>query len=213
MHRSLSLSTQNRNASAPMTNETLLRSYAVAVGSALAVALGLSTVVRKRWPPQRARALMKYVAFPSAVVASSLNCYVVRSPEIAAGIPVLDERGNPVGDSDGDGAPTSSIAARKGVEQTTATRAILQAPVYFLPPLMMGSLPVLRNAVARNPAARVPLTTFLVLLSFGLGLPATIAIFPQFSSIEQADLEPRFRDLVDPETRKPYGILYYNKGL
>eukprot|EP00535_Pseudo-nitzschia_heimii_P013072 CAMPEP_0197196176 /NCGR_PEP_ID=MMETSP1423-20130617/32214_1 /TAXON_ID=476441 /ORGANISM="Pseudo-nitzschia heimii, Strain UNC1101" /LENGTH=509 /DNA_ID=CAMNT_0042649955 /DNA_START=411 /DNA_END=1941 /DNA_ORIENTATION=+ len=202
----------NRNASAPMTNETLLRSYAAAVGSALAVVLGLSTFVRKRWPPHRARALMKYVAFPSAVVASSLNCYVVRSPEIDAGIPVLDERGDPVVGDDGAAAAPSSIAARKGVEQTTASRAILQAPVYFLPSLLMGSLPVLKNAVARNPATRVPLTTFLVLVSFGLGLPATIAIFPQVSSMKQSDLEPRFRDLVDPETRKPYGVLYYNKG-
>jgi len=199
----------NRNASSPMTNETLVRSYAVAVGSALAVALGLSTLVQKRCDPRQAKTLMKYVAFPSAVVASSLNCYVVRSPEIAAGVPLRDGRGNllPIDDN------ASSIAARRGVESTTASRAILQAPVYFVPSLLMGTLPPLKRALARNPTVRVPLTTFLVLVSFGLGLPATIAIFPQVASIKPSEAEPKYHHLIDPETQKPYEALYYNKGL
>jgi len=62
----------NRNASSPMTNETLLKSYSAAVGSALVVAFGLSSFVQKRFSPSKAKELMKYVAFPSAVVAS--NC-------------------------------------------------------------------------------------------------------------------------------------------
>lgn len=72
----------NRNASSPMTNETLAKSYAIAVGSALAVAFGLATAIQKRFEPAKAKQLLRWVAFPSAVVASSLNCYIVRSPEI-----------------------------------------------------------------------------------------------------------------------------------
>merc|ERR1719480_268178 len=113
----------NRNASSPMTNETLLKSYSAAVGSALVVAFGLSSFVQKRFSPSKAKELMKYVAFPSAVVASSLNCYVVRSPEIVTGIPLFDEHGDPVLPMEDN---TSSIAARRGVESTTASRAILQ---------------------------------------------------------------------------------------
>lgn len=193
-----------------MTNETLLKSYSAAVGSALVVAFGLSSFVQKRYSPAQAKQLMKYVAFPSAVVASSLNCYVVRSPEIATGIPLLDQAGNPVLPLEEN---KSSIAARRGVESTTASRAILQAPVYFVPSLLMGILPPLKNLVAHRPSARVPLTTFLVLVSFGLGLPATIAIFPQVSEIAAKDAEPKYRHLIDPNTQKPYEVFYYNKGL
>jgi hypothetical protein len=201
---------QNRNASSPMTNETLLKSYSAAVGSALVVAFGLSSFVQKRFSPSKAKELMKYVAFPSAVVASSLNCYVVRSPEIVTGIPLFDEHGDPVLPMEDN---TSSIAARRGVESTTASRAILQAPVYFVPSLLMGVLPPLKKLVASHPAARVPLTTFLVLTSFGLGLPATIAIFPQVSQIKTEDAEPKYQHLINPATNKPYEVFYYNKGL
>jgi hypothetical protein len=193
-----------------MTNETLLKSYSAAVGSALVVAFGLSTFVQKRYSPSKAKELMKYVAFPSAVVASSLNCYVVRSPEIATGIPLFDKDGNPVLP---DEENKSSIAARCGVESTTASRAILQAPVYFLPSLLMGILPPLKQLVAKHPTARVPLTTFLVLSSFGLGLPATIAIFPQVSEIKASDAEPKYQHLINPATERPYEVFYYNKGL
>jgi hypothetical protein len=209
----------NRNASSPMSNETLMKSYSAAVGSALVVALGLSSFVQKRYSPAQAKQLMKYVAFPSAVVASSLNCYVVRSPEIDTGIPLQDRHGNPVTlpDSNNDdsnaNANVSQIAARRGVESTTASRAILQAPVYFIPSMLMGVVPALKNTLAKHPATRVPMTTFLVLVSFGLGLPATIAIFPQVSAIRTSEAEQKYHHLIDPETQRPYEVLYYNKGL
>jgi len=202
----------NRNASSPMTNETLLKSYSAAVGSALVVAFGLSTLVQKRYAPEQAKQMMKFVAFPSAVVASSLNCYVVRSPEIDTGIPLTDATGNLLAMS-GEDENTSSIAAKRGVESTTLSRAILQAPVYFLPSLLMGVVPPLKTFVANRPTMRVPLTTFLVLVSFGLGLPATIAIFPQVSELKASEAEPKFQHLLDPATKRPYEVFYYNKGL
>jgi len=61
----------NRNASSPMTNETLIKSYALAVGSALTVVFGLSTFINKRFDAAKARQLMRFIAFPSCVVASS----------------------------------------------------------------------------------------------------------------------------------------------
>lgn len=191
-----------------MSNETLMKSYTAAVGSALVVAFGLSTLVQKRYSPAQAKQMMKYVAFPSAVVASSLNCYVVRSPEIDTGIPLTDRNGNTLLEGE-----TSQIAAKRGVESTTASRALLQAPVYFVPSLLMGMLPPLKKLVETNPRTRVPLTTFLVLVSFGLGLPATIAIFPQVSELAASDAEPKYQHLIDPNTQRPYTKFYYNKGL
>lgn len=198
----------NRNASSTMTNETLAQSYVVAVGSALAVAFGLATAIQKRYAPAQAQALMRYVAFPSAVVASSLNCYIVRSPEIESGIPLQNAAGENV-------APhlTSNVAATQGVYATTASRALLQAPVYFLPPVLLSTLPIFRRYLARAPHMTVPLTTYLLLVSFGVGLPATVAVFPQISAIPASQVEERFRHLRDPQTNQPYETFYYNKGL
>eukprot|EP00751_Fragilariopsis_kerguelensis_P020914 CAMPEP_0170902276 /NCGR_PEP_ID=MMETSP0734-20130129/48989_1 /TAXON_ID=186038 /ORGANISM="Fragilariopsis kerguelensis, Strain L26-C5" /LENGTH=524 /DNA_ID=CAMNT_0011297069 /DNA_START=94 /DNA_END=1667 /DNA_ORIENTATION=+ len=209
----------NRNASSPMTNETLIKSYTVAVGSALVVAFGLSTLVQKRFSPSKAKEMMKFVAFPSAVVASSLNCYVVRSPEITTGIPLMDEAGNTIRmvqdkkDNKNIVVNKSQLAAKAGVESTTLSRALLQAPVYFIPSMLMGTLPPLRNFIDKNPKHRVPITTFLVLLAFGVGLPATVAVFPQISSIDAKDVEPKYQHLLNPHTQKPYTEFYYNKGL
>jgi sideroflexin-5 len=199
---------QNRNASSPMSNQTLMISYSAAVGSALTVAFGLATFIQRRYPAAQAKALMKYVAFPSAVVASSLNCYIVRSPEIETGIPLTDANGNNVMEGS-----TSQEAARRGVNSTTVSRALLQAPVYFLPPVLMGVLPPFQKMIQNNPRTRVPLTTFLLLVSFGVGLPVTTAIFPQIAEMDANDAEPKFQHLVDPKTQQPYKVFYYNKGL
>ena len=71
----------NRNATSTMTNETLAKSYAIAVGSAPTVAFGPATAFQRRYPPAQTQALLRYVAFPIAVIASSLNCCIVRSPK------------------------------------------------------------------------------------------------------------------------------------
>jgi tricarboxylate carrier len=197
----------NRNASSPMSNETLLKSYSAAVGSALAVAFGLATFIQKKYPAEQAKMLMRYVAFPSAVVASSLNCYIVRSPEMDTGIPLLNAQGEVVLPGE-----NSLEAAKRGVYSTTASRALLQAPVYFLPPVLL-SLGALKPYLTKNPTATVPITTFLLLASFGVGLPATVAIFPQISEISADQVENKFQHLRDPKTDKPYEVFYYNKGL
>jgi hypothetical protein len=189
-----------------MSNETLLASYSVAVGSALAVAFGFATFIQKRYSPEKAKSLMKFVAFPSAVVASSLNCYIVRSPEIETGIPLMDSEGRNVLEGE-----TSTEAAKRGVHSTTMSRALLQVPVYFLPPLILAG--PLQKILARNPRASFPLTVFVILTSFGIGLPATVAIFPQIVSITPDEVESKFQHLLDPTTQKPHTIYYYNKGL
>lgn len=197
----------NRNASSEMTNETLMKSYSAAVGSALTVAFGLATFIQKRFSPAQAKRMMKFVAFPSAVVASSLNCYIVRSPEIDTGVPLVDADGSNVLPNE-----TSKIAAERGVISTTMSRALLQAPVYFLPPILMSTFPPIKNAITRSPILSVPITTYLVLVCFGLGLPASVAIFPQMGEIKVEEAEKVYQNLRDEEG-KPRSVLYYNKGL
>lgn len=197
----------NRNASSKLSDKTLLTSYGAAVGSALLVAFGLATFIQKRCEPTKAKMLLRWVAFPSSVVASSLNCYIVRSPELGTGIPLMDENGNYVLPES-----TSKIAAKRGVYSTVASRAMLQVPVYFVPPVLLSLAPI-RRYLHRHPAMTVPVTSYLLLVCAGIGLPATIAIFPQISTIAANEVEPPYRHLRHPDTNQPYRVYYYNKGL
>ena len=103
----------------------------------------------------------------------------MRSPEIDTGIPLVNSNGDDVLPKE-----RSMIAAERGVNSTVFSRALLQAPAYFLPPFMLGAIPLLRNAIVRNPMFRVPMTTYLLCICFGIGLPASIAIFPQMCEIK-----------------------------
>lgn len=76
----------------------------------------------------------------------------------------------------------------------------------------MKTVPFFKNMVIKNPAVSVPLTTYLVLVAFGLGLPSTVAIFPQISEIAVKDCEEDFQGLRG-KNGLPYEKFYYNKGL
>ena len=106
---------------------------------------------------------------------------------------------------------TSKIAAVRGVYATTASRALLQAPVYFLPPLLMSLF--CSKKLLSSPTKLLPITTYLLLCSFGFGLPAACAIFPQTSTIPASKVESHFQSLIDPKTQQPYQFFYYDKGL
>jgi len=87
-----------------------------------------------------------------------------------------------------------------------------QAPVYFLPPVLMTAIPPLRNALMKNPRLNVPVTTLLLLIAFGAGLPATVALFPQISAIAVEDVEEEFQKFLRDKGDKRK-FLYYDKGL
>lgn len=196
----------NRAKGSEVTTKTLINSYLIAVSSALTVAFGLATWIKRMYNQSRARQLMKYVAFPSAVVASSLNCYIIRSPEIELGIPLFDEHGKDVLPG-----TTSQEAARRGVYATTASRALLQAPVFIIPPLLLSYVPFFKKIMNRQPTMAIPLMTYMVIVAFGLGLPAAVAIFPHICEIGVEEVEMSFRELRNDGV--PYKRFYFNKGL
>jgi hypothetical protein len=191
----------NRNASSRMSNTTLCKSYAVAVASALAVSFLLATLVQSHYSGEEAEELLRFISFPSAVIASSLNCFIVRRPEIDSGVILLNKQMENVLPGE-----TSREAAKRGVYSTTASRAILQMPTYFIPPLILDTVEPIKHYMCENPTTVVPITTFLLLVSFGVGLPCAVGMFPQMSKIRAIDVESKFRDLGPDE-------FYFNKGL
>ena len=193
----------NRNAAAPMSGSTLALSSGAAVGSAMAVALAMSTFITRRFPPAAAANLLRWVAFPSSVIASGLNCLVVRAPELSTGIPVLDSSGSPVA--------TSVAAAKKAVGATVLSRALLPAPCFVLPPLLLGT--AFKGVVGRSPHLATPIAAFALIVGFGVGLPACCAIAPQMVEVDARELEREFWVDGKGRPRKEGEKLYYNRGI
>ena len=194
-------SEQDENANSDAFTLPLIKSYGIAVASALTVAFGLATYVEGHYAGEEAAELLRFISFPSAVIASSLNCYIVRRPEISVGVPLLNDKMEVVLPGQ-----TSKMAAAKGVYSTTASRAVLQMPTYFIPPLILDTVAPLKQFMADYPSFIVPITTFLLLVSFGIGLPAAVGIFPQISCVKADEVEEQFQEL-------GYDEFYYNKGL
>jgi tricarboxylate carrier len=186
----------NRNASSSGSNAVLAASYTGAVTSALSIGYGLSRVVKRFASPERAATLLKFIAMPTSMVASSVNCLIMRWPETRTGITVYEAAsGKEVG--------LSKIAAEKAIKETVVSRVLLQLPVFLFPPVMT-MLPPIARFLKRNPRLSTPVMTTFLFFGFGFGLPASIAAFPQEGSIKEHELEPGLRG---------YGDLKYNKGL
>eukprot|EP00924_Labyrinthula_sp_SR-Ha-C_P006063 snap_masked-scaffold_65-processed-gene-0.42-mRNA-1 protein AED:0.15 eAED:0.15 QI:81/0.4/0.33/0.66/0.8/0.66/6/0/410 len=169
----------NRNATSTTSNSTLITSYLGAVGSAMTVAFTLSKVITNQ-------SLLKFIAFPSSMVASSLNCYIMRRPETQTGINIFDETGKQIG------SHKSKAAAKKAVMETVGSRSLLQIPV-FLGPALILSLPPVVKLIKKVSILRIPIMTFVTMSCFGLGLPATVALFPQTGKININRIEEEFR--------------------
>ena len=185
----------NRNGSSGTSDRVLAASYAGAVTSALCIAYGLSTLVKRSFSPQRASMLLKFIALPTSIVASSVNCMIMRWPETEKGIAVFDHTGTDVGNS--------QIAAKDAIRETVFSRMLLQVPVFVFPPVVT-MLPPIARFLTRNPRLGTPVMTGLLFVGFGLGLPASIAAFPQQGTLREGLAE---------EALRGHGDLRYNKGL
>jgi len=195
----------NRNASSPTTNETIAKSYATAVSAALLVALGVSQGIKRGFAPATAKRLLTFVALPSSMIASSANAYIMRSPEIATGIAVVDASGSELVPG-----ARSSEAARKAVQETALSRVLLQFPTFFVPPMFM-MLPPVAAAAAASPVFSLTANTFVTMVGFGLGLPAAVAYFPQQGELAVSALQDG--PIKAAAAKRGLDKVGYNKGL
>jgi len=186
----------NRNATSTASDAVLAASYTGAVTSAMTIGYGLSQLVKRSFSPEKATTFLKFIALPTSIVASSINCIIMRGPETSTGIKVYNT-------TDGSEVGSSIVAAKKAIKETVFSRMLLQLPVFVFPPLMTF-LPPIATIIRRNPRLTSPITTLFLFVGFGFGLPASIAAFPQEGYIEESELEPHLRG---------HGTLKYNKGL
>jgi len=195
----------NRNASQPTPMERFLVGYVGAITTACGIAVGLSVLLQRAtsFKPTTRVIVQKFVPFPAVAAASVSNCVLMRYSELKEGIQVKDPEGNVIGNS--------KEAAKKALLETAISRALLPIPCFAVPPLVMTLLERL-PAFARRPRLHIPVLGVVSCLSFGLGLPVAIALFPQFAEIDKERLEPELRAKLDG-MGGGHGRVIYNKGL
>lgn len=230
----------NGNQSQPTPPSTLLQGYLGAVAGACGVSLGLKTYIDRstRWSVTRKVTLHRFVALPAIVTAAALNVLLMRRNELTTGIDVYYDDTATTADA---AAPqqvvvgTSQRAASKALQEMVISRMLLPLPVFLAPPVGISCIELLhrnnylpracQQLLTHHPkSTSVVLNTCFVLLGFSIGLPATIAVFPQVGTIPIHELEPRFQHLRKNYTTKEehddsqstpprLHTLHYNKGL
>lgn len=190
----------NRNATSPTPMSRFLLGYTGAVSTAVSIAVGLNLLIQKanKFSPATKVLIQKFVPFPAVACASTCNLLLMRNSELSTGIEVEDHNGNVIG--------KSKVAAKKALMETAITRMFLPAPILVIPPIIMSLLE--KTAFfKRYPRVHLPVHASVVTICFGLALPVAIAIFPQYSKVDTASLEPEIQKLTKDTT------LIYNKGL
>lgn len=190
----------NRNATKPTPTAKFVMGYLGAVTSAVSIAVGLSKLIKKanKFSPATKLLIQRFVPFPAVASANICNVMLMRNNELSEGIEVMDKNHNVVG--------TSKIAAKKAVLSTAGTRIVLPAPILIIPPIVMSFLEKTRF-LQKNPRYHIVFNAIACTLSFGLALPATIALFPQYASISTKNLEPEIQAATSEDN------LIFNKGL
>jgi len=194
----------NRNASNPTSTEQLMKSYGISVSTAVGIAWGMKSGIERMLPKRHHAVGMRWIALFASSGAAACNCYFMRKPELSLGIALTDHEDNEVG--------KSRVAAERAMKEMIISRIALVPPVFGVPAAIMSMKPVLKLA-ERNKTAGIAISTASLLLGFAIGLPASIAAFPQIGSIESTVLEKHFHDLVDKNTGQPIRTFYFNKGL
>jgi len=190
----------NRNASKPTPLKRFLMGYTGAVTTAVSIAVGLNVLIKRASSfGQTTKVLIsRFVPFPAVAFASTCNVILMRNSELSEGIDVMDKSNNVIG--------SSKIAAKKALTETAMTRMILPAPILIIPPIIMNFLEK-KQFLIKRPRLHMPINAVVCTLSFAFALPVAIALFPQYSEIPRAQLEPELQALTSEET------LVYNKGL
>ena len=167
----------------------LLKAYAVATGTALAVACPLRAIVtpylaKKGRAGGAALLLANYLVSYCAVASSSCaNVYAMRAHETVTGVAVKNE-------ATGEVLGKSKVAAKQGIQKTMLSRATYCVPMFVIPALW-NMLVSNTRLYKGNRVTRVALEALGVALGLYIAMPVNCALFPQQSRISVEELEPQ----------------------
>ncbi len=210
----------NRNATVPINAAQMAASYTVAVGVACGMSYGLGRVVERLQrsmggggggggkQPLSLKLLTRGLPWLAVATAGMANVLAMRYKEGIDGITVYDEEGNAMG--------TSVAAGRACLAQVALTRAALPVPILLVPPFLLDALrerTALGPLMARSLPARVLVELGVLSVFLQLALAPAVALFPPMGTLTPDELEPRFRGMVSPTTKRPIERFVYSKGV
>ena len=183
-------------------NESM-KAYGLAVGSACTLAYGLGKAFERA--PPRIKRFGVLIPMLATGAANFSNLGFSRMGEIVNGTTVYDEEKNDRG--------LSKVAGLQGVVQTGFSRGLMVPSACLLIPVVAESIFGKLKLLPKAGGAGIKIFQ-LTWICFALqgALPAALAVFPQTSTYEVAELEPQFHFLVDSKN-KPVKQLFANKGL
>jgi hypothetical protein len=195
----------NRNATSLYTTEDILKSYAVAVGSSIVVALSIRKAL-SGWTHNLTGSKLivanSISSFFACASAGYMNAHFMRKTELDRGIDILDDEGHHRG--------KSKAAAHKAVAQTANSRFFLAIPI-FIPPVILYSIERM-NMMPRNFYARTTIEILAICFELYFAVPFAIGAYPQLGKISVNEVEEEFRSLTNSKG-DPIKEFIFNKGL
>lgn len=205
----------NRNASSPYTTTDLMQGYTAAVGSSVSMAL----ILRKLFSGMASRVTGAKLILINSVVsslaggtASFLNTFFMRRVEMKGGIEIFEDEGLTkkikLSSEVDESVFKSTECARKAIFETAYSRVFLSISCLMSPALLFYAVEK-AGRTPKTPATRIPYEIAVFMLALMVGLPASIALFPQTGALKRTELEK------DLQNKLPERIqtVYYNKGM
>ena len=220
----VAINASNANKSSPLTTQTMLKSYALAVSASCGVAVGLNALVPrlKGLSPGVRTVLGRLVPFAAVASAGALNVFLMRGEEIKAGVDVYPIRGpnheSPAdrGDSSKEARNTeeslgkSRKAALQGVSETAASRVLNATPIMVLPPLILVALQRRSAWLQQRPRMALPINLGLIFATSVFALPLALGVFPQKRIVLLTSLEDELRKENRSSTED---LVWFNRGI
>jgi hypothetical protein len=195
----------NRNATSLYTTEDILKSYAVAVGSSIVVALTIRKAL-SRWTHGLTGSKLivanSISSFFACATAGYLNAHFMRKTELERGIDILDDEGHHRG--------KSKVAAHKAVAQTANSRFFLAIPI-FIPPAILYSIERM-HLMPKNFFLRTSIEILCICFELYFAVPFAIGAYPQIGKVTVDEVEEEFKHLKNSKG-DPIREFIFNKGL
>lgn len=205
----------NANKSTPLSTQTIIKSYCIAVSASCGVALGLNALVPrlKSLSPNAKLIAGRLVPFAAVATAGVLNVFLMRGEEIRQGInvfPVLTEEEKlkvESGELEVKPLGKSKKAATLAVGETAISRVLNATPVMALPPLLLVRLQK-TEWLKQRPRMVLPVNLGLIFTTSIFALPLALAAFPQRETVSAKSLEPEFHEHGGKD-----GMVEFNRGI
>ena len=211
----VAINTSNSNKSTPLSTQTLIQSYLLAVSASCSVAVGLNALVPrlKRLSPLTRTTLGRLVPWAAVASAGALNVFLMRGEEIRRGIdiyPVLSDPEKSALEKSGrkvESLGRSKKAATLAVGETAVSRVLNATPVMAFPALALVRLQR-TEWLKHRPRMVLPVNLGLIFGTSIFALPLALGAFPQRQAVEAKSLEKEFWDKGGKD-----GMIEFNRGI